>query len=115
MPSLGGVVIFNVIPVKTGIQIHPNHETTFEMPNWGFRPVSEYPAYPEYPAYRVTLFRRNDEIKVRKDGSLILTTPPVCNQVGKCSARVWNHCSSTTIQFQKHFRDHQCGGARAER
>ena len=35
--TIGGVVKFTVIPVKTGIQLPPNHETTFEMPNCGFR------------------------------------------------------------------------------
>ena len=67
--ALGAGVKFTVIPVKTGIQMPPNHENTFEMPNCGFRPVSEN------PEYRGTLLRRNDEIKVRKDGSLILSTP----------------------------------------
>ena len=30
--------MFNVIPVKTGTQIPPNHKPTPEMPNWGFLP-----------------------------------------------------------------------------
>ena len=40
--KLGAVVIFNVIPVKPGIQIPPNREPTSGKPNSGFRLPPEW-------------------------------------------------------------------------
>ena len=62
-----GVVKFTVIPVKTGIHTRLERASFLNLATGGFRPVSEY---------GVTLFRRNDEIKVWKSVSLNLMTLP---------------------------------------
>ena len=44
-PTLGGVVKFTVIPVKTGIHIRLERDSFLNLATCGFRPVSENPEY----------------------------------------------------------------------